>query len=97
MKRAVFRPVAKEEVDEAFGWYEARERGLGRRFLRALDKTISAIETFPKMFQYVTSDFRQALIKNFPYSVLYIEEEERIVILAVFHLSRDPVIREERF
>ncbi len=96
MKKAVFRQVAKEEVDKAFEWYEAHECGLGRRFVEALNSTISNMETFPKMYQCIRGEVRQAVLKRFPYSVLYIEEENRIVILAVFHQSRDPVIWEER-
>lgn len=33
---------------------------------------------------------RRALIRRFPYSVMYVVEEDVITIIACFHVKRDP-------
>ena len=35
-------------------------------------------------------DIRRALVKQFPYGVIYSEEQQEILIIAVMHLHRKP-------
>jgi plasmid stabilization system protein ParE len=96
MKPVVFRRIAQKEVDDTHSWYEDRQKGFGDRFFVELEKAISVIKENPKLYQKVKNNVRQALLESFPYSILYLEEETRVVVFAVFHQSRDPVVWEKR-
>ena len=91
MKRAVvFRLVARNEYDEAVAWYEAERAGLGLEFKSAVDEALTLIASQPTLFRCVRGPVRRAVLKRFPYAVHFLDESDRIVVLAVFHAARDP-------
>jgi plasmid stabilization system protein ParE len=97
MKRElIIRPEAEAELAEAFDWYEERVRGLGSEFLISVDAAIHSIIRKPLQFCKVHNNVRRALLRRFPYSVFFLAEGNRIVILAVFHAKRDPKRWQER-
>ena len=51
-----------------------------------------AAHTFPKMH----GEVRCVRVKRFPYSVFFLPEASRIVVLAVFHARRDPLVWQAR-
>ena len=89
-RRVVLRPAARAEFDEAFDWYEARRTGLGSEFAVSVEQAFDRILRNPQLHGIVYEDVRCALVRRFPYGVYYVVEEERIVVLAIFHSSRDP-------
>jgi toxin ParE1/3/4 len=48
------------------------------------------------MHGFVLEDVRKAVVSGFPYCVYYREVEGSVVILSVFHTSRDPKEWQER-
>jgi toxin ParE1/3/4 len=92
----VYRREAQLEFDEAFDWYEGRRAGLGGEFAGAVQQTIDRIIANPERHGLVHSDVRCALVRRFPYGVYYQTEEQRIVVVAVFHSSRDPKVWQSR-
>jgi len=83
-------PEAEREVEEAFGWYERQRRGLGFEFLLAFDAVVEGLRRLPEGHEVVALRTRKALVRRFPYLVLYVLEGEHILITAVFHGHRDP-------
>jgi plasmid stabilization system protein ParE len=82
--------AAERDISEAFSWYENRQSGLGFEFLRAVDARIRSIERTPEMFGLIERQYRCALIRRFPYMILYKYHENTITIYAVFHTAREP-------
>lgn len=70
-------------------WYEERERGLGRDFLRAFRAATAVLRRTPLLYPLVAGA-RRVLLRRFPYSVFYEVHEVEVVVLACFHESRDP-------
>ncbi len=85
-----FLPQARQDIADAYAWYEQRSLGLGLEFLRCLEAAILSIQRHPLMYPAMFADFRRALVRRFPYAVFYEVEAQRIVIYAVFHCSQDP-------
>ncbi len=83
-------PEAEREVEDAFEWYERQRRGLGLEFLLAFDAAVESLRRLPEGHELVALKTRKALLRRFPYLVLYAVETERILITAVFHGRRDP-------
>jgi len=86
----IIRPEAEVEMTEAFDWYEARVPGLGSDFLLCVDALFHSIARTPKQYPKVYRETRRALTRRFPYEIFFIEEQDRIIVLSVFHASRNP-------
>ena len=93
----VFRRIAKREFDDAISWYQDRREGLGREFSLAIEQQLGRIALSPNQFACVRGDVRRAVLQRFPYSIYFIVEDERIVVLAIFHARRAPNQLEDRF
>ena len=89
-RRLVFRPEADLEINEAAEWYEASGQGLAVEFLRVLDACIESIRRDPLLYPMVRGEVRRAMLRRFPYSVIYAVHEDEIVVIACFHGQRDP-------
>ena len=85
-----FHPEAESEMIDAAAWYEAKQVGLGRRYLTSLQDAINRIELNPELFPIVDGDVRRCLAKTFPFGILFRVEPNLIEITAVMHLHRDP-------
>ena len=89
-RRLIVRPEAEAEMVDAFDWYEERVPGLGAEFLLCVDAVFSAILRSPRQFPRVHKVARRALTRRFPYEVFFVEDHERVVVLSVFHVRRNP-------
>jgi plasmid stabilization system protein ParE len=92
----VFKEEADQEITESFIWYEKQQLGLGELFLSEIDKGISLILSNPYQYAIRHNNKRAAVIKRFPFLIIYEIIENEIVIYAVFHSSRDPKIWKKR-
>ena len=88
--RLRFRPEARLDILEARAWYEDRAKGLGGEFTRSIDTTAAGILRFPHAFPQVFGDVRKAVLRRFPYSLLFLIDGEDIVVLGCFHQRQDP-------
>lgn len=92
----VFRSAAQTEFDEAAAWYEGQKPGLGNDFVAEVQQVLGTIANHPPRYPVVLGDVREALVPRFPYCVYYRVKTDHVVVLAVFHTSRDPSIWQGR-
>jgi hypothetical protein len=85
-----FLQVAKVELDETVNYYNQERSDLGYEFLWEVFFAINRIEQFPQAWAVFHGDARRCLIRRFPYGIVYIHEDDLLVILAVAHLHREP-------
>ena len=90
MKPATFHPEASQEYFEAVGYYCAIDSGLGIRFDAEIQRLVEAIGRDPKRFSRFNPPVQRALCRQFPYSIIYLEQADRIWIVAVMHAKRHP-------
>jgi plasmid stabilization system protein ParE len=91
-----FLPEARAEFDQDADWYEKRQPGLGRRFTFAIDAVLARIAKHPRVHRIVLEDVRKAVVSGFPYCIYYREEAGKLVVVSIFHTSRDPKRWQER-
>ncbi len=84
------RGTAAQDVLEAFFWYHTIRPELGTRFMSALKECYDSIQANPKAYQARKGDFRHALLRKFPYRVVYEVEGDDVFIYRVRHTSRKP-------
>ena len=92
----VFRAAARFEFDAAGDWYEDRRPGLGASFAAAVQVVLDRIAVQPDGYAVAEGDIREAAVHGYPYCVYYREEAGQVVVLAVFHTSRDSSIWQAR-
>ena len=91
MKREfIVRPLARLDMLEAIEWYSERSREVGAEFVRVVDEAFESIMTNPAQFPEVDAPIRMAVLRPFPYTIMFTADEEEIVVLSVFHVRRDP-------
>ena len=74
----------------AYEFYESRRKNLGERFLDELENCYKSIILNYTTYQVVHTIYRQAVVKKFPFVVLYSVDEKDIIITAVFSTSKNP-------
>ena len=90
MKRVVIWPQAAREALRAFHWYEQEREGLGGEFLREVDGVLELTRGRPSAGRPIGSRTRRALLRRFPYLVLYVVEPDRLVITGILHTHMHP-------
>jgi plasmid stabilization system protein ParE len=85
-----FHPAARAEALAAFDWYLERNRHSAQEFMAELNRVIDRIAENAQLFPRVDQDSRRAVLKRFPYLVVFREIEFRIEIIAVAHGRRRP-------
>lgn len=83
------RPEAVADAQAAYDWYEAAQPGLGDEFLTALDEAMGRACEHPAAYRVMLLDVRRVLLRRFPYAAYFFTDDERVVVLAVFHGARD--------
>ena len=82
-------PEAQDDLIAIYDWYEARRFGLGDDFLNCVDACFEKIRRAPESYSVAFEAYRRALVRRFPYAVIYDAAAESITIYGVFHTSRD--------
>jgi toxin ParE1/3/4 len=90
MKLVVFLPDAEQEMFQAAVYYESQSSGLGRDYLSEVERSLQAIAASPKTWPIVEGELRRRLVRRYPFGILYRNDPEEIVIVAVAHLRRKP-------
>ena len=83
-------PNAIATAKEAYDWYQDQKEGLGELFLTALSHQLENIQATPKANAKIKRNYRQAKLSRFPYLVIYEIIKSEIIILSIFHTSRNP-------
>lgn len=89
-RELIIRPEAEIEINEAYDWYEARSRGLGGDFLLSVEAVLRAAARNPLQFAVVHRGIRRGLTRRFPYQVFFLDDDQRVIVLAVLHAKRNP-------
>ena len=85
-----FHPDAEAELVEAIQYYENIEPGLGQDFTIEAYSAIQRAIAHPRAWAAFEDDIRRSLLNRFPYGILYSEDDDGILIVAVMHLHREP-------
>jgi hypothetical protein len=75
---------------EAFKYYESEQEGLGVQFLNDWEAHVTMIKEDPLLFEKKYRNFRQVLIKPYPYHIIYEVEGNVINVYKVIYAGRSP-------
>ena len=85
-----FHPLTADDFKQAADFYENKQPGILKVFRADLLRTIDLIAVNPLLFAEVNG-VRRALLRQFPYSVLYrVLKDGTVRVLAIRHHRRHP-------
>ena len=90
MKPLEFHPQAERELAESVLFYNDRIPGLGAVFLSLAKAASAKIQNDPLRRPLRRDGTRKLNLPRFPYSFVYRDEAERLLIVAVAHGARRP-------
>ena len=88
LKPVDYLPGAQLDLDESAAWYEEKEPGVGHRFEAAVTLAEKKLQRAPLLGRPHRRDTRKWRVPHFPHSIIYREEAERILIVAIAHPKR---------
>lgn len=88
--RAELTEAADTELAEATAWYMERSWETSRAFLLEFVRVKRLIEEAPRRWRELEDGVRRVTFRRFPYALIYIEEPDRVLVLAVMHQRRRP-------
>jgi plasmid stabilization system protein ParE len=89
-RQLVVRPEAAADAMKASHWYDERVGGLGVRFLDNIEAVMVSISEAPQQFPIYNGEIRRARLGTFPYAVFFTVTDNRVIVLAILHLYREP-------
>jgi plasmid stabilization system protein ParE len=90
MKPVDILPAARHDFDDSFDWYAERSATVAERFSHAVDETLKRIASAPEQFALVDGRHRECLVKRFPFRIVYRDDSDRVLVVAVAHAKRRP-------
>jgi hypothetical protein len=94
--RIVLVPAAEAEFEQSRMWYENRRAGLGIEFAEEVDACLERIRRNPESYPRLKKDYRQAIVKRFPFAIYYEFSSSVVTVYSIFHCSQDPAKLDER-
>jgi toxin ParE1/3/4 len=85
-----FHEAADAELAEAVAYYDGKAFGLGDRFLSEVKTATRHIERYPEIAPVIDEGVRAKVLVRFPYSLMYVIDEQELFIVAVAHQSKRP-------
>jgi plasmid stabilization system protein ParE len=91
VKRLILHPEADGEYAEAAAYFTAIQSGLGTDFRSKVVATLRRVRANPQAGAPVAgTTCRKLLVDRFRYKAIYVELDDRVVVVAIAHPSRDP-------
>ncbi len=75
---------------DAIEYYELQLPGLGKKFFIDVIETLELLSKYPQLFIQNSEHTRKAVLKKFPYNLIYSILNNKIYIIAVAHQNRAP-------
>ncbi|MBU0620838.1 MAG: hypothetical protein KJ795_03225 [Gammaproteobacteria bacterium] len=86
-----FHPAAAREHLDSIAFYESRLHGLGANYIAEFEATMKKVCAAPNSFSIeCPPDIHKAVMKRFPFNVLFRETGKVVQVLAVAHHRRRP-------
>ena len=88
----LFDPVAADEYEEAFNWYEQKSSIAADNLIIAVQDAPTAICVNPHRYRNVHKNLRELSLKRYPYNLIYFIDETNLLITvtSLYHHKRNP-------
>lgn len=88
--KEVFSIQAENELEDALYFYDLISTKIGNHFINQINECIESIILNPESYKLEFEIYRQAVVKKFPFVIIYTKIDNIILISAIFHTSKNP-------
>jgi len=85
-----FHPEASEEFEAAEDWYDSRSVDASTEFVSDVETAIESITDAPLRWPKYLYGTRRFVLQRFPFSIVYLDEGDYLVVVAIPHGKRKP-------
>ena len=82
--------LAEEEYSSAYNYYEDQQYRLGEKLEKETEYVLDKLKVNPFLFQRKYKHYREAILKRFPYYIVYEIIDNTVIIHSFFHAHRNP-------
>ena len=88
----LFDPVAANEYEDAFEWYQQRSKVAADNLFVEVEETIRLVCKNPFRYKNAYKNLHEIPLKKYPYYLIYLVDEPHkiITIISLFHNKRNP-------
>jgi len=86
----IFESIAFEDIAKAKKYYRAISDSLAEKFQIAIDQCLEDLESNPYIYQKRIKESRFIKVGIFPYVVVYVIENDIVIVDAVFASKQNP-------
>jgi plasmid stabilization system protein ParE len=84
-----YHPAVADDLKSATRYYDAISTDLGNRFRDVIRSRLQDVRNRPESFGVVRDEFRAAGVRRFPYVILFTVDDERVLVVGIFHAHSD--------
>ena len=88
--RIVITPFAQADFLNVIYWYNQKRDSLGYEFIAEADRLMNLLSRNPFIFRIRKKQLRLALLKRFPFTIVYEIEKQNVIIFSVIHQHSHP-------
>jgi len=88
--KVIFHPEARDELRAGVPFYRGESLRLGADFAAEVRSVVQRISEMPLAGSPSEAGTRRALLRRFPYTIVYSVKSDLVEILAVMHQRRKP-------
>jgi plasmid stabilization system protein ParE len=81
---------ARSEFFQATAYYAEISTRLADRFVNEVESVLISIAQNPFRYRTYRGSYRVKSLKKYPFSIFYRVMEDRVMVLAIYHQSREP-------
>jgi plasmid stabilization system protein ParE len=82
--------LAQEDISEAYSHFAEISEELGKQFLARIEQCFVRIRSHQEMYAVVMDGIRKVSLRQFPYVVDYLYENDTVFVLGVEYGARNP-------
>lgn len=83
-------PFAEKDIKETVSYFKEVSDNLDRDFIQAIDASFFEILNNPAALPIAKYDIRKFVMAKFPFCIYFVDKNEALYILSVFHDKRNP-------
>ena len=76
-----------DDLAMAISWYSDYSAELANRFRESVQTSLESIRLLPESFTLVEGSQRGAMLRGFPWMIVYSEESDVILIVRIIHTA----------
>jgi plasmid stabilization system protein ParE len=81
---------AEEELDDIVGWYLLLSPKTAQEFIEVVDELLEFLSRNPYIYVKQRKNFRTALLRKYPYIIIYEITGNQVLVLRIYHTARNP-------